>query len=147
MLISSAKPVANGAVGALALLTFFFAVVSLVSGWNFALSQFGSYWYFIVALSAGFGLQIGLYSHLRQAMAAGASGKMLAVSGGVSGAAMISCCAHYLVNILPIIGVAGVASFIGQYQVEFFWLGLVFNLAGIVYIANRVIKFHKLHKS
>jgi len=55
--------------------------------------------------------------------------------------AMLSCCAHYLVNILPIIGAAGIISLIGQYQIQLFWVGLIFNIAGIIYIARKIIIF------
>ncbi len=46
--------------GALAfglLLAAYFGAVSLVSGWRFALSQFSGFWYYIVPLAAGFGIQ------------------------------------------------------------------------------------------
>ena len=134
----------SGFLAGLALLGVYFAVVSFISGWDFAINQFFKFWYFIVSLAAGFGIQIGLYTHLRLAIhQAGQSGKVLAVSGTTSTAAMISCCAHYLANILPVIGATGIISVIGQYQVEFFWVGLAFNLAGIVYIGRKVIKFHR----
>ena len=114
----------------------YFMVVSLVSGWSFSLGQFSRFWYFVVTLAVGFGIQVGLYSYLKTKT----SGKVLAVSGATSTAAMISCCAHYLLNILPVLGVVGVITFISQYQVELFWVGLVFNLAGIIYMANKVVK-------
>lgn len=69
------------------------------------------------------------------------SGKVLAVSGTTSTAAMISCCAHYLVNIAPVLGIAGALSIIAQYQIQLFWVGLAFNLGGIVFIANKLFKF------
>ncbi len=68
-------------------------------------------------------------------------GKVVGVSGTTSTAAMISCCAHYLANLLPILGTVGIVTFVAQYQVELFWVGLLFNLGGIFYIANRVLKF------
>ena len=55
---------------------------------------------------------------------------------GTSTGAMI-CCAHYLVNILPILGVTGFVSIISQYQIKLFWIGIVFNIAGIIYIARK----------
>ena len=56
-------------------------------------------------------------------------------------AAMISCCSHYLANILPIIGVAGFIASVSQYQVELFWFGLVSNALGVAYMTNKVITF------
>jgi Cu+-exporting ATPase len=73
------------------------------------------------------------------------SGKVVAVSGTTSTAAMISCCAHYLTNILPVVGAAGAVALVAQYQIELFWFGLACNLAGILYMGNRVVKFSKAH--
>jgi Cu+-exporting ATPase len=126
------------------LLGFYFAVLAAVSGWEFTLSQFSDFWYFIVSLAAGFGIQIGLYSYLRNAIkAVDMSGKVVAVSGTTSTAAMISCCAHYVTNILPVLGAAGLVALVGQYQIELFWFGLACNLAGIVYMVNRLAKFSR----
>jgi len=135
----------NGVIGAAALLVVYFSVVSFISGRPFALSQFSRFWYFIVPLAAGFGVQIGLYTYLRNAVhQKNSSGSVLAVSGTTSTAAMLSCCAHYLVNILPIIGITGIVSLVGQYQIQLFWIGLIFNIAGIIYIGRKVIIFQRL---
>ena len=134
----------KGMAGAVALLSVFFVVVPFISGWAFAVSQFSAYWYFIVGLAVGFGVQIGLYSYLKKAVVSSRAQKTtVAVSGATSAVAMVSCCAHYFANILPIIGVAGAMSVIGQYQIELFWLGLLFNLAGIAYIARKIIIFRR----
>lgn len=120
----------------------YFAVLTLVSGWNFAEDQFSDFWYFIVSLAASFGIQIGLYAYLRNLIKGmHGEGRVLGVTGTTSTAAMISCCTHYLANLLPILGTVGIVTFVAQYQVELFLVGLLFNLGGIVYIANKVIKF------
>jgi len=137
-----AKSVLNGILASAALLGMYFVVLTLVSGWDFAKDQFSAFWYFIISLSAGFGLQIGLYTHLRNLVKGHhGEGKILGVTGTTSTATMISCCAHYLVNLLPILGAVGIVTFVAQYQVELFWVGILFNLGGILYIASRIIKF------
>ena len=140
----------NGIVASSILLAIYVSLVSLISGFDFMLSQLSSFWYFIIALASGFGIQIGLYPYLKSAIKQNASsravpagGQVLAISGTTSTAAMISCCTHYLVNLLPILGAVGVITVISQYQIQFFWVGLAFNFAGIVYMLNRVIKFEK----
>lgn len=139
------KAIIYGLMGAVALLAVYFAIVSLISDWPFALSQFSQFWYFIVSLAIGFGIQIGLYTRLRSVIYQqnGSTG-VLAVSGTTSTAAMLSCCAHYLINILPIIGVAGIVSLVSQYQLELFWVGLVFNAIGIIYLGRKIIIFQRL---
>lgn len=136
------KPLRNGLLASLAMLVLYFVAVGLISDWPFAKSQFGLYWYFIIGLALGFGIQIGLYTYLKQLVTNGrGSGKVLGVTGVTSTAAMVSCCAHYLVNILPVLGAIGLVTFVAQYQTQVFWLGLLFNLGGIVYIARKVIQF------
>jgi Cu+-exporting ATPase len=141
------KSLSWGAAGFGLMLALFFGVVSLVSGWDFTLEQFFQFRYFILALALGFGVQVGLYTTLRQLVGQKKmSGRMVAASGTTSTAAMVSCCAHYLVNILPVLGVTGFVTLVAQYQVELFWLGLAFNAAGILYIAPKVVKAYKEHQ-
>lgn len=138
------KSIFYGLIAGSILLALYFSILTLISGWLFAQEQFGDFWYYIVSLAAGFGVQIGLYVYLKNAVhEARGSGKVLAVSGTTSTAAMISCCAHYLVNILPVLGVAGILTVIAQYQIQLFWVGLAFNLGGIIYMADKLIKFNK----
>lgn len=138
----------QGLIGTITLFGVYFGIVTLISGWEFTADQFASFWYFIVSLAAGFGIQVGLYSYLRGiALHANTSKKALAVSGATSTVAMISCCAHYLANILPILAASGILAMIGQYQVELFWIGLAFNIAGIAYITRRIIKFKQSFSS
>ena len=123
------------------LLGVYLAVLGVVSGWSYALEQFETFWPFVLALSAGFGIQVAFYLHLRHvARHQDASGKMVAVAGGTSSAAMVSCCTHYLTNLLPALGTAGVVTLVGQYQVELFWVALAFNVTGVLYVGRRAIQ-------
>jgi Cu+-exporting ATPase len=141
------RPIEFGAGALVLLLAIYFGVVSLISGMDFALEQFAKFWYFIVLLALGFGIRVGLYTYLKNLVGQhGTSSKAVAVSGTTSTAAMVSCCAHYLANIVPILGVAGFLTVVAEYQVELFWLGLVFNAAGLLYVAAMVIKATKEHK-
>ena len=139
-------PLVWGAVAFTALMAIYFSVLTLVSGWSFTLGQFTQYWYYIVPLGVGFALQVGLFVRLRE-LVAGASGAktVMATSGTTSAAAMVSCCTHYLVNLAPILGAAGLVTFVSQYQVQFFWVGLAFNAAGLAYIGKRLVVAAKEH--
>ncbi len=137
----------NGILAAVILLTIYFGILSLVSGWDFAKDQFSQFWYFIVSLAVGFGIQIGLYAHLKNSIKTMSMGKgVLATTGSTSTLAMISCCAHYLVNILPVLGATGLVALVAQYQIKLFWVAILFNLLGIVYISNKIYKFKKEQK-
>jgi len=141
------KSVLYGIIASAVLLGVYFAVLTIVSGWNFASEQFKVFWYFIVSLALGFGIQIGLYGYLRNTiLERHGGGKVLGITGTMSTVAMISCCTHYLANLLPILGVVGIVTFVAQYQIELFWVGLLFNLGGIVFIISRIAIFSSINK-
>lgn len=137
----SITSVLSAVLGALAMLAVYFGVLTLVSGWSFTVSQFREFWPYVVALAAGFGAQVGLFVQLRQIHAGhhGAHGAV-AVSATTSTAAMLACCTHYLANIVPILGMAGIVTLVAQYQIELFWLGLAFNAAGLAYVATQLVR-------
>lgn len=136
-------PILKGFWAASLLLVFYFTIVTLISGLDFAQSQFARYWYFVLSLAFGFGIQIALYFYLKDKSRQNLSTKALATSGTTSAAAMVSCCSHYLVNILPIIGVSGFVALVAQYQIQLFWAGIAFNLVAIAFMINSAVKFGK----
>ena len=144
--IAVTRPAGFG-VGAFgALLAVYFGVLTLVSGWAFTWQQFAEFWYFIVPLAAGFGLQVALFLKLRDVVSrAKQAGAVIAASGTTSTAAMVSCCAHYLANAAPVLGATGLVAFAAQFQVELFWVGLAFNAAGIAYVGTKLYKASKAH--
>src|SRR3989344_781729 len=120
--MSMSKAMIVGSLSSVGLLAIYFAIVTLVSGWDFAQSQFTAYWYYVVTLALGFGIQVGLYQHLRRVMAFQHGGAVVATTGTTSTAAMLACCVHYLANILPLLGAVGVVTLVAQYQVQLFWV-------------------------
>jgi len=134
-------------VGAFAvLLAIYFGVLTLISGWSFTLEEFFRYWFYLVPLAAGFGVQVALFLKLREVVSrAKQAGAVIAASGTTSTAAMVSCCAHYLVNAAPVLGATGLVAFAAQFQVELFWVGLAFNAAGIAYVGTNLYKAAKAH--
>jgi Cu+-exporting ATPase len=142
-----AKPAGFGALAFGAMLAVYFGALTAVSGWKFTAEQFADFWYYILPLAAGFGLQVALYIRLRRLLHGPSAGRgMLAASGTTSTAAMVSCCAHYLMNVAPVLGATGLVTFAAQYQVEFFWVGIAFSAAGIAFIGNRLWKATKDHE-
>jgi len=144
--ISPSRPLGFGVLAFGLLLGADFGVLTLVSGWKFTLDQFYEFWFYVVLLAGGFGLQVALFTRLRQLLLPkDGSRAVMATTGTTSTAAMISCCAHYLSNVAPVLGATGLVTVATQYQVEFFWVGLAFNAAGIAYIGNRLWKATKDH--
>jgi Cu+-exporting ATPase len=141
-------PAAVGLAAFAMLFAIYLGILTAVSGWSFTLEQLASYWYFILPLAAGFGVQVGLYTRLKQVIGRAGPGRaVVAASGTTSTVAMVSCCAHYLVNILPLLGATGLVALAAQYQVEFFWVGLAMSGAGIAFIATRLYKGTREHAS
>jgi len=134
------KPLVSGTAAFSLLLVTYFGVLTLVSGWSFTVSQFSDYWPYIVTLALGFGTQVGLYFYLKQLSEHHHHAQhMLAATGTTSTAAMLACCAHYLTNILPVLGIIGMVSLIAQYQIQLFWISLAFNAAGLAYIGRQLL--------
>jgi Cu+-exporting ATPase len=144
--IALARPLRSGALAFGALLAMYFGALTAVSGWGFTVNQFSEFWFYIVPLAAGFGAQVGLYVRLRQVVSrASDTGSVVAASGTTSTAAMISCCAHYLTNVAPVLGASGLVAFAAQFQVELFWAGLAFNAAGIAYVGHKLFTASREH--
>jgi len=144
--LAISRPAGAGAGAFGVLLALYFGVLTLVSGWSFTVDQFSEFWYFIVPLAAGFGVQVALFLKLREVVSrAKEAGAVIAASGTASTAAMISCCAHYLANVAPVLGATGLVAFAAQFQVELFWVGLAFNAAGIGYVGTKLWKATKAH--
>lgn len=138
--------VTAGVLATTALFILYGVIVTAVSGWTLAVQQFINSRYFVISLAVGFGIQVGLYTYLRQSIAQinasiNASGKVVAVSGTTSATAMVACCAHYLVNIAPLMGLAGALSIIGQYQRQLFWVGIWLNLISLIYLSYQLFRF------
>lgn len=131
------RPVLLGWLAALGLLAFYLGIITLAQGWGHAITQFSEDRWFVGAIAGGFGTQVGLFAYLRGLHARAAAGGV-ATSTGTSAAAMLACCAHHLADILPIIGLSGAAIFLNAYKTPLLWLGLLMNLAGIVYLLRQV---------
>ncbi len=141
-----ARPAGFGAAASAALLAIYFGALTLISGWSFTLDQFREFWFYIVPLAAGFGAQVTLYVRLRDVVTRTKDARgVVAASGTTSAAAMVSCCAHYLMNVAPVLGATGLVTFVAQFQVELFWLGLLFNFGGIAYVANKLVQASRQH--
>lgn len=123
-----------GLLGTASLVILFLTVVMLTNSTiGFALSEFKRLWYWVLLLSTGFGLQLGLFVHIRyvlQQRLAGATAEV-AASGAVSTTSMIACCSHGLVNLLPIFGISAAAAFLARYQLPFILFGVFSNLVGV----------------
>lgn len=124
-----------GLLAFLALLLFFFSVMRLLTGsWAAGFSQFSELWYLMLPLSAGFGIQVGLYFFIRNQMKQKLSSKVLSANTTSSTIGMIACCAHHLTDVLPYIGLTAVSTLLVNYQKPILILGILSNVIGIIFI-------------
>jgi len=100
-------------------------------------------WYFLAPLFLGFGFEMFLFQKLRIVDHEN-SLKMAGASAGTSGVAMVACCAHHLADVFPLIGLAGAAAVLTEYQDLFLGFGVVMNIVGIVYMWLKLKKHTKL---
>jgi len=133
-------------IGSLSLFIIYFSILSIANSFKHAIDQFIQMWYWVSLLVIGFGIQVGLYSFIRNSMKqklAGAATEV-AASGGISTGSMIACCAHHLSDVLPIIGLSAAALFLDRFQTLFIVVGVLSNLIGINMML-KIIQDNKLY--
>ncbi len=129
-----------GVGAAVLLIAVYLGIITLAQDWAHALEQATEMWYWGLALAGGFGIQVGLFSFIRQSIRerrVATTGSVTA-SGGVSAGSMAACCAHHLSDVLPLIGLSGAAIFLVRYQLFFIIAGVVSNIVGITIMLETI---------
>jgi hypothetical protein len=134
------KHILTGAGAALLLIMIYAGIIGLAQGWAHVWQQTTELWYWVLALAGGFGIQVGLFSFLRQGIRErrAASTASVAASGSVSAGSMAACCAHHLADVLPLLGLSGVALFLVRYQLFFIIAGVLSNIVGITIMLETI---------
>ena len=132
-----------GVLAGLGLIIFYLSVVSLFQGIEFAFLNLKSLWYLIFPLVIGFGTQIGLYTSIKHT--AQMTGTV-ATTGTISGGSMIACCSHFLLQMIPLVGISGLSLLIVKYQAWFLVIGILSNLFGISIMLRHKRKMVEVNK-
>jgi cation transport ATPase len=133
-------PILAGIAGALVLLAVYLLILSIAQSQGHALEQFSQDAWFVGLITAGFGIQVGLFVHLRASIQRGTSTAVPVGSGVTSTAAMAACCAHHLADVLPFLGLTAAAVFLDQYRDWIMLAALLMTAIGIGYMAYTVRK-------
>jgi hypothetical protein len=134
-----ARSVVAGIAASAALLVIYLGIISLAQGFPHALDQLAADALFVGPIAAGFGIQIALLVELRAVdRRHRAAAAVTAAGTGTSAAAMLACCAHHLVDLLPLAGLSAAAVFLNAYKTPLVLLGITMNVIGIVVIASRL---------
>ena len=124
-----------------------FLLVGLVQGWSSAVRLLGQDASLALPVTVLFGVQAGLYSHLRilVRVRARGTGALTGASGGTSAASMVACCAHRVADLLPFLGLSAAAGLIAAWKVPLMIVGVAFSLVGIGVILRRIIIYRTRH--
>lgn len=130
------KAWAWGIASGVGILAFFMAILTGFQSYGFALYEFKRLWLWLIPLAIGFGTQIGLYISLKKDATIKAG---VATSSTISGGSMILCCSHYVLNVIPLIGItalSGFSTFLMSYQKAFLSMGILSSVVGIALMLN-----------
>jgi hypothetical protein len=135
-------PILIGNLGGLALFALYLTFVTVAQGWQHAIELFRQDAWLVIPIMIGFGVEVGLYTHLRGVIRRGLrqSKMMMGAGGATSTAAMVACCAHHVADVLPLLGLSAVASFLAAYKIPFMLIGLAMNVIGIIVIVRAIRK-------
>jgi hypothetical protein len=137
-----APPVAAGVLATLFLIGVYLGLVTWAQGIEHARELLWGDRYFVGAIATGFGLQVGLFVHVRRIVArraAGSAAGITAAGTGTSTAAMVACCAHHVADALPLIGLSGAAIFLNDYRIPLMATGLAVNALGVAFMLRLVV--------
>ena len=113
------------------ILIFYISVLTFFQSYGFAISEFKRLWVWLIPLAIGFGTQIGIYISIKHDATIN---RGAATSGTISGGSMVVCCSHFLISVIPLIGITGLSvltSFLMTYQKAFFSIGIASSVMGI----------------
>ena len=124
------------------LVALYLGLVTWAQGFEHARELLWGDRYFVAAIAAGFGLQVGLFVHVRRLVARAAAGSAAGITAagtGTSTVAMVACCAHHVTDALPLIGLSGAAVFLNDYRIPLMAAGLAVNALGVAFMLRLVV--------
>lgn len=129
-----------GAFGAVALVGLYLGVVSLAQGSEHALELLWGDRFLVGAISLGFGAQVGLFAYVRMLQRAMARSSVALAGAGTatSSVSMVACCAHHLADVLPVVGLSGLAVFLVDFRTPLMLLGIATNVVGIAVMVREL---------
>lgn len=127
------RAVVYGVLAVAGIIIFYLFVLTIFQSYGFAVYEFKKLWIWIIPLAVGFGTQVGLYTAIKHDAILNAG---FTTSGTISGGSMVVCCSHFLLNLIPIVGLTGLTTFLMAYQKAFFSIGIVSSITGITLMIN-----------
>ena len=123
-----------------ALIGFYVAVLAWSGGWEHLVDQAGTDWWLLTPIIVAFGTQVALSVELRHRHHAPHLAATTGAGTGASAVGMVACCAHHLVDLLPLLGAAGVAGFLFDWRIPLMIGGLAVNLVAVTIAGRRLAR-------
>lgn len=140
------RPVVVGFLASSLLVAFYAGIVTAAQGLDHAAGLLLQDWYFVLPIVVAFGVQVGLFVHLRissQHQSTRSARALTGVGTGTSSVSMVACCAHHLTDILPLIGISGAALFLNDYRQPLMLVGIATNLVGIALMVRMMRRMRR----
>jgi len=136
----AALSIAFGLVGAAALVGLYLGIVTWAQGPEHAFELLWDDRIFVGLISAGFGTQVGLFAYLRLLQRAMARESVALAGAGTatSSVSMVACCAHHLADVLPIVGLSGLAVFLVEFRTPLMLIGIATNVVGVLVMLRQL---------
>ncbi len=133
------RRVVYGILSSLSLLGFYVTVNYLTGGIEAVYWNLRKYTPYIAVIDAGFGVQVGLFAHIRHH---GRNCNALAGTS-VTGGSMVACCLHHVTDFIPFLGI-GAILFLSQLTEIFFMIGAASSIIGVAWMLS-VIQKNRLY--
>lgn len=127
-----------GATASGALTAFYVAVVAGSGGREHLVDQARTDWWLLTPIILAFGTQVALSVELRHRHRAQHLAATTGAGTGASAIGMVACCAHHLVDLVPLLGAAGVAGFLFDWRIPLMVAGLAVNLVAVAIAGRRL---------
>ncbi len=115
------------------LLAAYILLLTTLNGPAHALENLQKNGFLLFPLILLFGGQIALYSFARRMQE---TNPHVMASCGVSAGSMAACCAHHVLDVIPIFGIYGLSMVLARYEQAFLGLGILSGLYGILHLLS-----------
>lgn len=143
VLKNNIKPLLWGSISIAGMATLYTLLLIITTGdlshpWDFFLDK----WMLLTPLFLSFGIQIFLLQKIKMCHQTVTNKDSLNIvptsaSIGTNTVSMISCCAHHIADIVPVLGAFGIAGVLTEYQDWFLIFGILVNIGGIFYFFKK----------
>jgi len=137
------RPLLIGVLAGGGLLAVYMTVVTVGQGFDGALAQLRNDAPLLLPIFPLFGTQVGLFAHLKERVAQ----RMTAISaatgasGGVSGTAVVACCAHLIPTFLPAVGASAFATALAAVRTPLLLAAILANLVGVSLVVRALARW------